>query len=118
MRNIGEAAAVLLSNFSGFRNQILDFTGTENPNFGAVAEKLSDLLPYPVRYKPVNPVRFFLIKKREGLPAGLIMVMIMLHFLPRFSRPPQISHVYQELTGKRPGTLEMFVRREKGIFEK
>ncbi len=118
VRNIGEAAAMLLANFSGYRNQILDLTGTENLTFGAVAEKLSDLLPYPVRYKPVNPVRFFLIKKREGLPAGLIMVMIMLHFLPRFSRPPQISHVYQELTGKRPGTLEAFVSREKALLLK
>jgi len=45
------------------------------------------------------------------------MVMIMLHFLPRFQSEPTISGFYEQLTGKKPTTLKEFIKREKGKFK-
>jgi hypothetical protein len=48
---------------------------------------------------------------------GLIIVMIMLHFLPRFQKEPKISDFYERLTGKKPTVLKTFIEREKKFFE-
>lgn len=57
-------------------------------------------------------------KKREGMASGMILVMILLHFLPRFQKEPGISDFYQRLTGKKPTDLKAFIDREKAKFEK
>lgn len=49
---------------------------------------------------------------------GMIAVMIPLHFLPRFQQKPKISDFYEQLTGKNPTSLKVFVEREKNQFEK
>jgi len=49
---------------------------------------------------------------------GMIIVMILLHFLPRFQKEPQISDFYEKLTRKKPTDLKTFVIREKRQFEK
>lgn len=47
----------------------------------------------------------------------MTMVMILLHFLPRFQKKPVISDVYRQLTGKNPINLTTFIKREKHQFE-
>ena len=47
---------------------------------------------------------------------GLIIVMILLHFLPRFQKEPKISDFYEKLTGKKPTKLIDFIVREREKF--
>jgi hypothetical protein len=51
------------------------------------------------------------------MPTGMIVVMILLHLLPRFQKEPTISGFYQQLTGKTPTSLKSFIQREKNQFE-
>lgn len=44
---------------------------------------------------------------------GMIIVMILLHFLPRFQKEPKISGFYEQLTGKKPTDLLKFIERVK-----
>jgi len=46
----------------------------------------------------------------------MIIVMIMLHFLPRFQKEPVISDNYEKITGKKPTSLGEFIEREKIKF--
>jgi len=48
----------------------------------------------------------------------MIIVLILLHFLPRFQKEPKISDFYERLTGKKPTDLKSFIEREKKKFEK
>ncbi|MFW6094947.1 MAG: NAD(P)H-binding protein [Bacteroidota bacterium] len=116
--NIGEASAILLERFKEFRNSAFDITGYENKNFYEVTEELNRQLPAnkKIIYHNVDPMTFFRIKKKEEVPAGKILVLIMLHFLPRFQKEPVISDFYEKLTGKEPFTLAGFLEREKNIF--
>jgi len=116
VKNIGEVAAILLERFHEYQNAAFDLTGYENEDFYKIADYLSKELPQPVRFQNVNPLHFYQIKKKEGLPKGMILVMIMLHFLPRFQKAPRISGFYEQLTGKKPTTLKEFIRREKKKF--
>lgn len=116
--NIGEVGAILLDGFNNYQNQAIEITGTENESFEKVVELINDSIDNPIEYKSVNPLRFYRIKKREGMVKGMIIVMILLHFLPRFKKEPKISDFYEQLNGKKPTDLKTFVEREKGQFDR
>lgn len=118
IENIGEVGAILLDRFSEYKNQAIEITGLENENFEKVTELINNSIGSPIEYKNVNPFRFYRIKKREGVVKGMIIVMILLHFLPRFQKEPKISDFYEQLTGKKPTNLKKFIEREKKQFEK
>lgn len=114
--NIGEATAFLINEFDAHKNKAFEITGRENMDFSAVANLLSDILGTTIRYKNLDPVRFYFKKRREGIPRAFVLVMIMLHFLPRFQKAPKLSDDFEKLTGKAPTSLKEFVKREKNIF--
>lgn len=117
IENIAEVAAIFLVRFEKHKNQALEITGLENENFEKVTSLINTVIAKPIIYRDVSPFRFYSIKKREGMVKGMIIVMILLHFLPRFQKEPRISDVYERLTGKRPTSLEAFIEREKAKFE-
>ncbi len=113
VENIGETTALLLGNFESNKNQAIELTGYENRNFYEVTDAINRIIENPIHFDNTNPFRFYQIKKREGMDKGMILVMIMLHFLPRFQKPPRISNFYEEITGKKPTTLNEFIVRER-----
>ena len=113
VENIGEVVAKLLLDFSNHKNQPIEITGTENKDFAEVAELISSVTGIAIQYRSVNPIRFYSLKRKEGVPNGLTLVMLLLHFLPRFQHEPRISDNYRKLTGKKPTTLKEFLEREK-----
>jgi uncharacterized protein YbjT (DUF2867 family) len=116
VENIGEVAAQVISRFDEFKNSALELTGYENETFEKVAASIREVTGENIEYKSVHPFRYYFMKKREGIPAGKIMVMILLHFLPRFQSAPAISKEYERITGKQPTRLLEFISREKGKF--
>lgn len=113
VENIGEVIAKLLIDFDRFKNRVFEITGSENMDFGTVADLISQITGTKIRYKNVNPFSFYAIKKKEGLSIKFIGVMMLLHFLPRFQKAPHITETFKELTGKNPTTLRVFIEREK-----
>jgi len=118
IENIGKAGAILLDKFEDYKNQAFEITGLVNENFEKVTGMINTIIQNPIRYVNMNPINYYRMKKREGLPNGLIIVMILLHFLPRFQKEPQISYFYERLTGEKPTDLKTFIEREKSKFEK
>jgi uncharacterized protein YbjT (DUF2867 family) len=116
IQNIGEAAAILLHTFHAYKNQAFDITGLENADFGTVTAMINEAIDVPITYKKVSPLQFYRIKKREGMVKGMIIVMILLHYLPRFQKAPKISDFYERLTGKKPTDLKTFITRERKHF--
>jgi hypothetical protein len=94
----------------------IELTGNENLNFNSTADILSAELNDNIEFVNVNPFKFFRIKKQDGLNSGLIIVLTMLHFLPRLQSAPTISNNFETLTGYKPTTLKEFVHRERFNF--
>lgn len=117
IENIGEVGAILLDKFQVYKNQPIEITGLENENFDKVTSLINETISNPIRYKNINPLKFFRIKKQEGMAKGMIIVMILLHFLPQFQKEPRISDFYERLTGKKPTDLKTFIQREKNKFD-
>jgi uncharacterized protein YbjT (DUF2867 family) len=114
--NIGEMAACILNRQDDFVNQAIEITGEENLDFYEISKIISREIQQRVAYKSVGPVRFYLLKRKQGMARAYALVMIMLHFLPRFSKPPQISDNFQKITGKKPSPIRDFIKRERTAF--
>ena len=117
IENIAEVAALVLERFNEHKNQAFEITGLENENFEKATLLLNTAIKSPIKYHAVSPLRFFNIKKQEGMKQGLIVVMLLLHYLPRWQKEPKISNFYERLTGKKPTDLKSFIAREKNKFE-
>lgn len=117
IENIGEAGAILLDKFGDYKNQAFEITGLENESFAKVTSLINNVVENPINYRNVNSLRFYRLKKRDGMKKRMIIVMILLHFLPRFKKEPKISDFYERLTGKEPTDLKTFIERERKKFE-
>lgn len=116
VENIGETAAILLEKFDEYKNKAIELTGTENVDFYTVTDLINKVVIRKIQFLNVNPIKFYRIKKKDGMSSGMIMVMIMLHFLPRFQKEPRISDFFETITQKKPTTLNQFIVREKDKF--
>jgi uncharacterized protein YbjT (DUF2867 family) len=116
-RDIGLVAAHVLSDFDRFSMQALEVTGSEFIGFKKVAQLLSQKLNREIRYESPNLMQFFRAKRNMGVSKAMIFVMIMLHYLPRFGKNlPRLTNVVEDITGKKPGTLAIFIERESARF--
>lgn len=116
-RDIGLVAAHVLTDFDRFSKQALEITGSEFTGFKKVAQLLSQKLNREIKYESPNLMKFFRAKRKMGISKAMIFVMIMLHYLPRFGKNhPRLTNVVEDITGRKPGTLEEFVDREGSKF--
>ena len=109
--NIGEVAARVLLRFNEYANTAIEVTGKELISFGEAIKRINAAIGSNLKYRSVNLFHFWRHRKKQGTPAAMIAVMIMLHFLPRIQKPPTVSWAYQQITGKEPTTLAEFAKR-------
>lgn len=111
--DVGEVGARILLNPEKHINQAYGLTNDELLTFGEMAFQLSTALGKKIRFGSPNLVAFFVRKKKEGVPSMFILVMIMLHYLPRFSAAPALSNSIEAILGRAPGSFREFANREK-----
>ena len=109
VRDIGAVAALVLNNVSLHINKSYELTCKEKLTFKQMALALSKVLGIHINYKSPNLVSFFLAKRKEKFPAMLILVMIMLHYFPRFQKEPGITNCIQNLINRQPISFEQFI---------
>lgn len=114
--DIGAVTAVVLTNPALHRNKVYDLTNNEKLSFGKMAEKLTAVLETKITYVSPNPIRFFIQKRKEGLPVSFILVMIMLHYFPRFKKEPDIAPFVYQLTGRQPKSFDEFLKENKQLL--
>jgi len=116
VKDLGAVAAQILVSPERHIGEAYDLTNEELLTFGDMADKLSIGLEKNIRFESPNLLSFFLTKKRQGLSAAYIFVLILLHYLPRFQSTPQTTNWVQNITGKNPKSFSEFIRRHKDTF--
>ncbi len=109
VRDIGTASATILTNISEHINKSYELTCKEKLTFLEMATILSDILGTDIQYISPNLISFFLTKRKEKTPTMFILVMIMLHYFPRFQKGPQTSDWLEKITNRQPITFEQFI---------
>jgi hypothetical protein len=113
VHDIGEVAAAIIVNSRNYIHKSYELTNNEKLTFGEMATQLSKGLGTKITYESPNLFKFYWTKRKEKVPFMLIMVMIMLHYLPRFQREPNISNVVKNIIGKEPITFNQFMTDNK-----
>lgn len=116
VRDVGRAAAVVLQHPELHHNKAYVLTNNEALNFEEMAAILSRATGRAVRYHSPSLLRFIFEKKREGLDLSFILVMILLHYVPRFQQTPPITQDLQLLTGSEGISFESFVRENQNLM--
>ncbi len=109
VRDIGLVSAKILTNTSQHINKSYELTCREKLSFSEMSKILSNILDIKIRYVSPNLISFFLTKRKEKTPTMLILVMIMLHYFPRFQKESEITDWVEKITNREPTTFEKFV---------
>ena len=116
VQNIGEIAAKIMSEPATHINQSYELTCNEKLTFQEMADKLSLGLGTKITYISPNLASFTLQKLKENVPFSYILVLIMLHYLPRFLREPFFSNAFMKIIGRNPTTFDQFVQDNKDLL--
>jgi len=109
VRDIGKVAAKIITDLSCHVNSAYDLTCLKKLTFQEMADKLSEGLGEKISFESPNLIHFFLRKRNENVSFGYILVLIMLHYLPRFQDIPPTSDWVEKITGKKPIEFKQFV---------
>jgi len=110
------AATVLMQAGTQHHGQAYTLTSQTPLNFNQMAEQLTAGLGTPIRYESPSPWNFYRTLRRDGREPGLILVMLLLHMLPRFTGTPPVTHTVAELTGQLPIEFAQFVAAHRDEF--
>ncbi len=114
--NIAELGAKFISEFDTYKNNAYTISGRENLNFGIVVKRINTICKSNIKFESVGPVKFYFKKKKEGFQRGLIMVMLVLHFLPRIQKEPEIVSTYKDIFKRDPNSIDFFIEHNKDKF--
>jgi len=103
------AARVLTQAGTRHHGQAYTLTSETPLNFQQMAAQLTTGLGTPITYVSPSPWRFYRTLRREGREPALILVMLLLHMLPRFTATPPVTRMVAELTGQAPVEFAQFV---------
>lgn len=113
VRDVAAVSAIILTNISNHINKSYELTCKEKLTFLEMATILNKTLGTKIQYISPNLLSFFLIKRKEKTPTMFILVMIMLHYFPRFKKDPETTDWIEKITYKKPITFEKFINDNK-----
>lgn len=79
-----------------------------------MAAQLTTGLDTRITYVSPGPWRFYRSLRRDGREPGLILVLLLLHTLPRFTITPPVTRMVADLTGQAPVEFAQFVAAHRG----
>jgi len=107
--DIGSVTAKVLIEPKNHINKSYELTNNETLTFAEMAEKISKGIGKTIKFISPNLLQFFLTKRKENMPTMLILVMIMLHYFPRFQKTPKTTEWVKIITGQEPKSFDDFV---------
>ena len=103
------AARVLTESGTQHHGPSYTLTSQTPLNFQQMADQLTTGLGTPITYESPGPWRFYRTLRRDGREPGLILLMLLLHMLPRFTGAPPVTPTVAQLTGRAPTEFAQFV---------
>lgn len=114
--DIGAVAATIIINISLHKNKAYELTNKEKLTFSEMAKIVGANLGVNIKFKSPNLLSFFITKRKEQIPTMLILVMIMLHYLPRFQKEPETTPWVDTILKRPANTFEEFVKQNKSLL--
>jgi uncharacterized protein YbjT (DUF2867 family) len=116
--DIAAVALIVLNKATLYNNTALTLTNGEQLTFKQMCAILIASIGKPVKFESPNLLRFFIYHKKRGMNTAFILVLIMLHYLPRFSKTPPTTKVVEKLCGRPPVSFADFAQQNKAAWLK
>ncbi len=114
--DIGNVTAKILSDVTMHQNKCYELTSRLKLTFKEMAQELSLGLGIYIAYKSPNLFNFYFAKRKEKLSPGYILVLIMLHYFPRFQKEPAVTDCIKKITGIAPLEFDQFINNNKTLL--
>lgn len=109
VRDIGAVTAEIVEKIDLYKNRALELTSNDLLTFGDMAESLTFGLGRKISYISPSIFTFYRAKRAEKMPRMLILVMIMLHFWPRFKKEPETTDTIEKILKREPIAFNQFI---------
>jgi len=117
VEDIGDVAAKIITEPQHHVNKSYDLTNNETLTFADMADVLSRGIGKTILFISPNVFQYFWTKRKEKVPTMFILVMIMLHYVPRFQKTPPTTDCVLSITGHEPITFAHFVFSHRRLLE-
>jgi len=114
--DIGSVTAKILAEPKQHIGKSYELTSNETLTFAEMAEKLSNGLSKKIKYISPNLIQFYFTKRQQNVPTMFILVMIMLHYFPRFQKMPISTEWVRIITGHEPKSFDEFVTLHRKLL--
>ena len=115
--DIAEIASEAL--LHGLKDSAVALGGSERYNFKEVVEKINRMCKTDITYESPFLAQYIYYCLKKGKSWSYIFVMLLLHYFPRFGRKRSgKAGDFERIMGKKPTTLEQFIRNHAETFEK
>jgi uncharacterized protein YbjT (DUF2867 family) len=88
--------------------QKYDLTANERLTFQQMTDILNQYMEVKIQYQHPDPLTFAFNKLKQGNKLQYILILIMLHYLPRFQKPLTISDYILSITGQKAISFNQF----------
>lgn len=118
-RDIGLSVAVLLHNPMKYKNTTHTITGSDALSYYQVAEIFSNVTGREIVYGKPGYLKYrsYYIKNR-GLDNRYVNVTVALYFMTRMGTAKTVTDEFYHLTGKKPRSIEEFIKDNYYAFDK
>jgi uncharacterized protein YbjT (DUF2867 family) len=117
VEDLGVVSSLILADPAKHINKAYDLTNDEKLSFGEMADILTKVLDKKIIFKSPDLISFYLNKRREKIPSMFVLVMIMLHYLPRLKPTPETSNWVKIISGKEPKNFREFVESNQQLLK-
>ena len=96
----------------------LEITGSSNLNFHQVVSTINNTCGTNIKYVSPSLVKFVIYNLSKGKKISYVLVMILLHYLPRFSQNNNLTSTdFQHVTDCQPVSMEEFIWDNCKLFQ-
>lgn len=110
IEDIARLGAEYIEKFNKYSNSAFTISGLQNLSFPDIVLIINKIAHVKIKYISVNPIGYFIKKKKEKVEIGMIIVMLILHFIPKIQGEPEIINTYRTIFNEDPHTIEDFVK--------
>ncbi len=115
--DIGQVAAEVIANPADYKKETIYLTGPEALDLHQVADVFSDVLGKKITFSEPGDNEYRKEMKKRGFSEEYVDAMIAVFGKIKKGEVAQTSEDIEKILGRKPGSLRIYIERNKGIFK-
>lgn len=114
--DVGAVISTVFLNQEKYKNKSLELAGLETIDFYEVINIINAELCSNFTFSNPNILSYLLYVTKKRMPLTYVLVMLLLHWLPKFGKPTVVRNDFVEIMSRQPIKLNDYVRKNRDAF--